>query len=238
MANTNHSLRKQTEQSSLQTERPLRFIKLSDVKALTILSTSEIYHRIATGRFSKQVMLRSKSATREKVEVNILGDSASAGDSMNILMVALIGGEPRVDSRQLAEKLGKQHKNCMALIERYSEAFQEFGLLAFNTETRPVGKLGGSNVRFVLLNEDQAFFLLTLSRNNDRAVKLRSDLIKTFREARYGHACHTLEARKKEASNNGRLLARWRYDKSSVYAHVAYLREQLRLPLDLEDALP
>lgn len=225
------------EQSTQEGPQPLRLIKLSEVKTLTTLSTSEICRRIAAGRFSRQLILGSQSATKEKAKVNILGDTTGAGDSMYILMVVLIGSEPRVDSRQLAKQLGKQHKNCMALIERYSEAFQELGLLEFNAEAIPVGKLGGSNVRFVLLNEDQAFFLLTLSRNNDRAVKLRSELVRAFREARYGHACHAMEARKKEASNSGRRLARWRYDKSGVYAQVAYLREQLRLPLDMEDVL-
>ncbi len=39
-----------------------KFIKLSEVKALTTLSSSEIYRRIADGRFPKQVMLGPKSA--------------------------------------------------------------------------------------------------------------------------------------------------------------------------------
>lgn len=147
-------------------------------------------------------------------------------------------GEPRVDSRLLAEQLGNKHKNSMALIERYLAKFKEFGLVAFQTEARPVGRHGGGDVRFALLNEDQAFFLLSLSRNTDRVVELKASLIMAFREARYGHACQTLEARKKEASSNGRRLAHWRYDKPGVYAHVAHLREQLRLPLDSEDLRP
>jgi phage regulator Rha-like protein len=157
---------------------------------------------------------------------------------MNKIMLSQIGSEPRVDSRLLADQLGNQHKNSMALIERYSEKFKEFGLLAFQTEARPVGQHGGGDVRFALLNEDQAFFLLALSRNTDRVVELKSDLIMAFREARYGHAYQTLEARKKEASSSGRRLAHWRYDKPGVYAHVAHLREQLKLPLDLEDLRP
>ena len=154
---------------------------------------------------------------------------------MNIIPLTRVGEEPRVDSRQLAEQLGNQHKNSMALIERYSEKFKEFGLLAFETEARLAGQHGGGNVRFALLNEDQAFFLLSLSRNTDRVVELKANLIMAFREARYGHACQTLEARKKEASSSGRRLAHWRYDKPGVYAHVAHLREQLKLPLDTED---
>lgn len=157
---------------------------------------------------------------------------------MNTIMVTQIGGEPRVDSRQLAKQLDNKHKNSMALIERYSEKFKEFGLLAFETEARPAGQHGGGDVRFALLNEDQAFFLLSLSRNTDRVVELKASLIMAFREARYGQACQTLEARKKEASNSGRRLAHWRYDKPGVYAHVAHLREQLKLPIDSEDFRP
>ena len=157
---------------------------------------------------------------------------------MNVVMLTLIGDEPRVDSRQLAEQLGNQHKNTMALIERYTDKIKQFGLLPFQTEARPARQHGGGDARFALLNEDQAFFLLALSRNTDRVVELKSSLIMAFREARYGHACQTLEARKKEASSSGRRLAHWRYDKPGVYQHVAHLREQLKLPLDVEDVRP
>ena len=157
---------------------------------------------------------------------------------MNVVMLTLIGDEPRVDSRQLAEQVGNQHKNTMALIERYTDKIKQFGLLPFQTEARPARQHGGGDARFALLNEDQAFFLLALSRNTDRVVELKSSLIMAFREARYGHACQTLEARKKEASSSGRRLAHWRYDKPGVYQHVAHLREQLKLPLDVEDVRP
>lgn len=157
---------------------------------------------------------------------------------MNKIMLTLIEDEPRVDSRLLAEQLGNQRKNSMSLIERYSEKFEEFGLLAFETEARPVGQHGGGDVRFALLNEDQAFFLLSLSRNTDRVVELKASLIMAFREARYGHASQALIARRNEASISGRRLANWRYDKPGVYAHVAHLREQLKLPIDVEDLRP
>ncbi|WP_321359552.1 Rha family transcriptional regulator [Pseudomonas extremaustralis] len=158
---------------------------------------------------------------------------------MNTIMVTQTGGEPRVDSRQLAEQLGNQHKNALALIERYADKFKEFGLLAFETEAvKAAGQRGTKHLKYALLNEDQAFFLLSLSRNTERVVELKASLIMAFREARYGHACQTLEARKKEASSSGRRLAHWRYDKPDVYAHVANLREQLKLPIDLEDLRP
>jgi phage regulator Rha-like protein len=154
---------------------------------------------------------------------------------MNAITLTRTENEPRVDSRQLANQLGTKHKNPMALIERYLAKFEEFGVVPFETEKPGVGTSGGRPERFVLLNEDQCYFLLSLSRNTDRVVELKASLIMAFREARYGHACQTLEARKKEASSSGRRLAHWRYDKPGVYAHVAHLREQLKLPLDTED---
>jgi len=146
-------------------------------------------------------------------------------------------GESRVDSRLLAEQLDNKHENSMALINRYLGNFKEFGVVPFQAEKPLAGTVDGRPERFALLNEGQAFFLLALSRNTKRVVDLKSDLIMAFREARYGGACQTLEARQKEASQSGRRLAHWRYDKPSMYQHVNHLREQLKLPLDLEGGL-
>lgn len=52
---------------SVQTIR--RFIKLAEVKALTTLSTSEIYRRIAADSFPKQVTLGPKSVVWIEAEV-------------------------------------------------------------------------------------------------------------------------------------------------------------------------
>lgn len=154
---------------------------------------------------------------------------------MNAIALIQSKGEARADSRVLAEQLGVKPKNTLGLIERYLSKFERFGVVPFETEKPGVGTSGGRPERFVLLNEDQCYFLLSLSRNTDRVVELKASLIMAFREARYGHACQTLEARKKEASSSGRRLAHWRYDKPGVYAHVAHLREQLKLPLETED---
>ena len=154
---------------------------------------------------------------------------------MNAVMLTLIEDEPRVDSRLLVEKLGNKHKNSIALIERHLGKFKEFGLLPFQTEAVKTPESRGiKHLKFALLNEDQAFFLLALSRNTDRVVELKSSLILAFREARYGHAWQALEARKKEASLSGSRLAHWRYDKASMHQHVIHLNEQLKLPIELE----
>ncbi|WP_282410553.1 Rha family transcriptional regulator [Pseudomonas sp. PS02303] len=153
---------------------------------------------------------------------------------MNAIVLIQSKGEPRVDSRVLAEQLSTQHKSSIELIDKYADKIRRFGHLPFQTEVGKRVQGGGKAERFALLNEDQAFFLLTLSRNTDRVVELKANLIMAFREARYGHACQTLEARKTEASRSGSRLAHWRYDKPGMQQHVAHLREQLRLPLEPE----
>jgi len=51
-----------THKANIPPQHPQRFIKLPEVRALTTLSTSEIYRRIAAGTFPTQVRLSSKSS--------------------------------------------------------------------------------------------------------------------------------------------------------------------------------
>ncbi len=140
-------------------------------------------------------------------------------------------GEPCVDTRVLAGQLGNQHENTYDLVKRYEADFLELGILRFETG-EIVGR--GQPEKYALLNEDQCYLLLTYSRNTPKVRKLKINLIKAFREARYGMACQSLLARKEEASQSAKRLAHWRYDKPGAYQHVAHLREQLRLPIDPE----
>jgi phage regulator Rha-like protein len=151
-----------------------------------------------------------------------------------IIPLTQVGNEARVDSRLLAEQLNNKHKSSMVLIDRYADRFKQFGVLAFEMSKPKPGSGGGRPERYALLNEDQAYFLLALSRNTYRVVDLKASLIMAFREARYAYACMTLAGRKKEASQSGRRLAHWRYDKPGMQEHVAHLREQLCLPIDVE----
>ena len=97
------------------------------------------------------------------------------------LALNIVGAEPRVDSRLLAKQLHNQHKAVMTMIDRYARNFKGFGLLPFQKAVI-TGK--GQPERFALLNEDQAFFLLSLSRNTNHVVDLKAKLIVAFRDAR------------------------------------------------------
>ncbi len=99
--------------------------------------------------------------------------------------LAVTPSEARVDSRLIAKQLRNQHKNVMELIERYAGQFRTFGLVAFETQAvKAAGARGTKRLRFAMLNEDQAFFLLSLSRNTDHVVQLKARLIAAFGEAR------------------------------------------------------
>lgn len=88
--------------------------------------------------------------------------------------------ETLVDTRLIAENLGNQHQNTLQLLDRYIDKFKSFGKVMFKTEPLP----SGQKEKYALLNEDQAYFLLSLSRNTDRVVDLKARLVLAFREAR------------------------------------------------------
>ena len=89
--------------------------------------------------------------------------------------------EARIDSRLLAQGFGNKHKAAMALIERYSDRFKRLGILPFK---KAVINGRGQPERYALLNEDQAYLLLSLSRNSDIVVNLKVKLVKAFGNAR------------------------------------------------------
>ena len=82
----------------------------------------------------------------------------------------------------LADNLGIQHKNTLALIDANKQEFEEFGRLAFETRKGEPLQHGGfaKATRIALLNEDQSYFLLTLTRNTKRTKHLKVELVKAF----------------------------------------------------------
>ena len=71
----------------------------------------------------------------------------------------------------------------MVLIDRYAEPFTTFGKVFFEKAPSAVS-IKGQQESFALLNDDQAFFLLTMSRNSDHVVGLKVKLVQAFSDAR------------------------------------------------------
>lgn len=104
--------------------------------------------------------------------------------SAESLPLNIIKDVARVDSRVISKQLGQKHASTFELILRYEKEFQEIDHLRFKTGVGKRHQGGGNAERFALLTEDQAFFLLTLSRNSERVVYLKMRLVQAFRHAR------------------------------------------------------
>lgn len=111
---------------------------------------------------------------------------------MSALSLVHARGEARADTRLLAEGLRNQHRPVIALIDKYADRFTRFGKLLFE-KTPSADSKTGQRERFALLNEDQCYFLLSLSRNTDHVVDLKANLVLAFKQARAGEDMSAIE---------------------------------------------
>lgn len=112
--------------------------------------------------------------------------------TLQTIALTTVKAEARVDTRQLALQLGNKHQNTFELLKQYQPDFESFGKVLFETGASTDSKTGQSE-RYALLNEDQAYLLLTYSRNTVRARELKVRLVKSFGEARRAAVQHGAE---------------------------------------------
>lgn len=91
--------------------------------------------------------------------------------------------EARIDTRLLAQHLETHHESLLKLVTAHQRDFEELGKVRFQIGPSPDSRTGQS-MKFALLNEDQAYLLLTYSRNTARVRELKIRLVKAFRDAR------------------------------------------------------
>ena len=110
-----------------------------------------------------------------------MAQQAIQTESENTPIALTQGEDPRVDSRVVATRLGRDHQNVYEMVKDYQSDFEQLGILRFQT-----GEIKGRGQpeKFALLNEDQAYLLLTYSRNTKRVRKAKIALVMAFRAAR------------------------------------------------------
>ncbi|MCH4243759.1 Rha family transcriptional regulator [Acinetobacter gerneri] len=101
-----------------------------------------------------------------------------------IEIVRVEDGLPTTTTLQIALGLGIQHSTVIKLVRSYMPDFQEFGLVRFKIQPRSQGVHGGSDTKFVTLNEQQATFLMTLMRNSPKVIEFKKALVRAFFETR------------------------------------------------------
>lgn len=105
---------------------------------------------------------------------------------MTILSVIERDGVLVVDHRLISVELGIQSKNVLANIDKYlatPESEEAFGRVALETETLETNG-GIQNTRVAYLNQSQAEFLMTLSRNTPQVIAAKRNLVSAFEKAK------------------------------------------------------
>ncbi len=90
--------------------------------------------------------------------------------------------EVRVSSLDIAKELGVSHKASLQLIDNQLSSFKKINPPPFHTVKAELLPQGGraKSTRYALLSEDQAYFLLALSRNSKRVIELKLNLVQAF----------------------------------------------------------
>ena len=102
---------------------------------------------------------------------------------MTTLSVREKDGVLVIDSRLIAIELGIKHKSFMETIKKHEKQTEKaFGGLRF--ETAVPDQPTGNPPQFVYLTEEQSLFMMTLSRNTERVVQCKIQLVKAFSEAK------------------------------------------------------
>ena len=109
--------------------------------------------------------------------------SVSHADS-NDFALTTTTTEARIDSRLLAKQLGNKHRHVMALLDKYLAKLKTFGHVSFKNPDGERKQGGGKAERYALLNENQVYFVLNLSRNSEIVVNLKMKLIQVFSDYR------------------------------------------------------
>lgn len=111
-------------------------------------------------------------------------DPTGSGASAPYSLVLPIDGDLYVNSVNLAEGLGVKHKSLLETIRTYLAQIQRFGHLPFKSAT-VINSVGAVNeTTYCLLNENQALFVGSLSRNTEKVVAFKVRLIEEFDKAR------------------------------------------------------
>jgi phage regulator Rha-like protein len=105
-------------------------------------------------------------------------------------LVVPYNGEPRASSKLIAEGFGVEHRSVVALLNKYSSDFSEFGKMpSEKARSRKIrndisnavtNAATGRKELIYYLNEEQTSFLGTLMKNSEKSVQFKKRLIKDY----------------------------------------------------------
>ena len=104
-------------------------------------------------------------------------------NKLTVVELKVIDDEPRVDSRVIAKELGINHQSFLKTITRHQTVIESFGVLRLQV-SKLKNEQGGRPITHTYVNEDQAIFLMTLSKNTPRVVELKRKLVLALKQYR------------------------------------------------------
>jgi len=99
-------------------------------------------------------------------------------------IIVFHNGEHRISSWEIYKETKVQHKYIKRLLQKYEDRFLKRGILMAINSHENIRKKDNSTwkVDEVLINEAQAYFLMTLLKNTDKVVEFKDWLISKFTE--------------------------------------------------------
>jgi hypothetical protein len=141
----------------------------------------------------------------------------------SLINLEKIDDEMRVTSRLISERTGTTYKATNNLIRKHRERLESFGSLPF----KKAAKSKSGQEKHALLNEDQAIFLITLSRNTEKVVDFKQALVTAFSKLRRKQARIDADHAKSEWQQNRELGKLERRDiTDSIKIYISYAEAQ------------
>ena len=91
---------------------------------------------------------------------------------------------PVTTSEVIASALDKRSTDVLELAKKYQKNLSKFGTVPFKTELLKLRNGGHQTKEVAILNEQQAYFLVTLMRNSEKVIKFKLALVEAFFEMR------------------------------------------------------
>lgn len=110
--------------------------------------------------------------------------------SPDTLPLVVVKDVARIESRIIAEQLGRQHESVIRQLTVFASDFDQLGALPVRSLATEYSDLKSGNAKrgrpqkSLMLNEDQAYLLLAYSRNSTRVRAFKVRLVQAFRQAR------------------------------------------------------
>jgi phage regulator Rha-like protein len=88
--------------------------------------------------------------------------------------------EPKTTSLKIASGTQNPHATVIKLVRKYRDDLSEFGFVGFEIQPRAIGKHGGSDTEYAVLNEQQTTLLFTYMRNTPVMREFKKALVREF----------------------------------------------------------